>query len=240
MDDCGVGIKLLGQSDKGTYIGNTVLNCSVQGIFVDVGDYNSITANVITDCGDGIELGANASNNYITVNQITGSTGEDIDDNSDGTNYILDKATDINAVDVPMFEQGGAEKIEGVIVMNANDEGVRIHFYISPQVDDTKDITLTFPYQRGDAENDVVPTTKTYTKIVLDGTVGAVTTVWDDIAGPNLPAEAGGKRNKYQLTISAADITTNTLIAISWFLNDADGSYYIYNCNIEYTTKRAV
>ena len=93
VDDCISGVYIEGQSDHGTYISNTVINCSGRGIDVVVGDYNSITANVIHDCGDGIQLGAAASNNYITVNMLENNT-LDIDDNSDGTNYISNDLRD--------------------------------------------------------------------------------------------------------------------------------------------------
>ncbi len=149
VDDCIIGISLNNQSDDGTYIGNTVLNCSGQGIFVDVGDKNTITANVITDCGDGIELGAGASYNYITVNQISGSAGEDIDDNSDGTNYILDRNRIIktNTINLRPMSNSGIF-LEGRPYISLQGEYFIAETYIDDKIDVSKDITYNWIIQR--------------------------------------------------------------------------------------------
>ena len=148
--------------------------------------------------------------------------------------------TDINTVYPDIYEKGGATKTEGVVYLNANDQGVRIHFNIDEKVDSDRDITITFPYSRFDTENDVVPTTKTYKQAKTDGSEVGLTTTWNDIAGPNLPAEVANTYNKYVLTIPAANVNSDSLCQVYWYLDDADGAYYIYNCSVKYYIKRDV
>ena len=213
VNDCEVGIKLEGQSDDGTYIGNSVLNCSVQGIFLDVGDHNSITANVITDCGDGIELGANASNNYITVNQLEGNV-VDIDDNSDGTNYILNKETDIIDIQLAVWSLLGSNQVQFFVAASAG-EAVLTEFTTEEYFDVSQECVIKIPYQRDDAGGGATNISYYLDYFGHDG--GVWTQIWDDV-GSTLDARANGRYGIKSITIPAntipADATFHFYIVV--------------------------
>ena len=231
MDDCVVGIKISNQSDKGTYIGNTIINCSGVGIDMDHGDHNSLTANVISDCGDGIQLGANASNNYITVNKLTGNV-VDYDDNSDGTNYILSPETDTAVLYGHMINGTGAWINVDEYIGIDHGENFTCKFYMGDKVDPDGDFIITLFFRRDDINNDEIATVWSCINYHTDGSGNSHNMrAW---AADTLDASTIVSDKTQQFPVSGADLEDNDIIEYKFQLNNAGRSLFVYAVSLDY------
>lgn len=233
--NCTNGIFLEGTSNYNKVIGNSCLLNSGDGIQLDTADYNTITANSCISNDDGIHLTINASNNYITVNIIHNNTSNAINDLSDGTNYILNKDTDINTV-YPQFTPAGNAVWGGRgVFCNSDTCAVHCHFFTDEKIDTDEDIVLTWIWQRTDAGNDTVDALLSIVQHDIDG---AGDVVIENITPISLNACLNGDYDHYHYIIPSASLNPDKIYYTEICLDENGKNITFTNVTVRYFLKR--
>ena len=146
--------------------------------------------------------------------------------------------TDIITIHPRLVGWSGATDAYGYWNTNAVGEIVGCRFYIEDEIDDSRDITITFLYRREDANNDTVTITKTLQHALCDGTEDAWTSIWASV-GDTLPADANNEFNKKIYTVSGSDVNGGHLYRIEITLQEIRIIDY-YAVSIKYYLKRSL
>jgi len=196
------------------------------------------------------------ANYYIIYEEIDFDTNENIIILSEGMieeskyaaayerpeNYNDSFAAEIYETDLVTIHptlKGNATITEGYLylIMNAPGEEVLAHFYIEPEIDEGRDVTMTFLYSREDGNNDTITMQISLNYIVCDGTETDWTNVWA-LAATTLPADALNEHNKKIFTIDSGDVAADSLYRIEFNMNEAGRTVHFYAFSVKYYLKR--
>jgi len=232
--DCSYGIWLDNQADYNKVIGNSCISCTFDGIHVNLADWNSISANICNGNDDGIHLTVNASNNYITVNMFANNTTNDINDLSDGSNYILTKAKEIITVYpqiMPDLNSGAVWQADGIGLTLVDDAKFKCWFYLDDKIDPDQDVIITFTWFRVDVGGDAIHSHLFLSRIDADGGAGAVI---DNDIDIELDGCGFAECEHYVHTLASANVVAGDLYLFTVAIKEAGKIINVLSVSVQY------
>jgi len=145
--------------------------------------------------------------------------------------------TDLNTLDLQIREGAGATWLNWYLVMNAVADMAYGLFYVNNEVDDSRNITITWTFRRVDDSADTINILKYVSAIKTDGSE-SFSWIPDDGTADTLPACAAGRFQKKVWTILAADFDIGDTINVALYINEADRTIELHNISIKYYIKR--
>lgn len=144
--------------------------------------------------------------------------------------------TDVNTVYPVMYPVlGAAEGIYG-IQMNAAGEQTISHFCVGSNIDDSRDISITWSWFRHDANADTISGKISIMKVPLDG---SATSYIESGTAITLDACAVNRNEKYTYTLDSSDISSDHAYRLWFELNEAR-EIEVFCVMVTYYIKRSV
>jgi len=158
--------------------------------------------------------------------------------NSEEVNAYASEIYNTDVVTIfPVIREGGGATVTalGQVQCNAINEGVLAYFYIDANIDPSRGITLTWVWERGDANNDVVDVNRT---LGWETAAGAASGVVYNFEGHTLAACDNGEMQIDIWTIDPSDLTASSKWVAAIYNNEA-GRDLLFEClSVKYYLKR--
>ena len=122
-------------------------------------------------------------------------------------------------------------------VINAIGEEVIFHFYLADYLDPSRDVIITITYTRDDANSDAFNYWFTVNRMPCDASQSDPTAVTSGAVGCD--AADQGEGEKYQYTLSSANVVADNDYYVVFWRNDAR-DITVRTCTVRYYVKRAL